>query len=224
MHTFIITTKFIYTNLPSFITSSIISSIPSSITYSSIIYNQNTILIKIPWKEAQTEHYWQREKFESSSNRQATSHLSGCGSMAVAAVTTDGLRLRSHWMLLRIVESGSEWRRRRRAVRWDWETRVGTAGTGGRGNSVQGHLLPPSRPPRAPRNQPLLPQWAYLSINCATQEKKGKKRRKKKEKRHWRSAYTLLMPNVQKWMLKEYRYIANTNWTMNCHILYHNIL
>lgn len=142
--------------------------------------------------------------------------------MAVAAVTSDGLRLRSHWMLLRIVESGSEWRRRRRAVRWDWETRVGTAGTDGRGNSVQGHLLPPSRPPRAPRNQPLLPQWAYLSINYATQEKKEKEKKKKK-KRHRYS--TLLMPNVQKWMLKECMYIENTNWTMNyCHILYYNIL
>jgi len=100
--------------------------------------------------------------------------------MVVAVVTSDvGLRLKLHWMLLRIVESGSEWRRRRMAVRSDWETRVGTAGTGERGNSVQGHLFPLSRPPRAPRNQPLLPQWAYLTINCATQTRN-------------RFAYTLL--------------------------------
>lgn len=125
---------------------------------------------KPSWGEAQRALLVKRYKnLESSSNRQAVPHLSGCGNTAVAVVTSDGLRLRLHWMLLRTVESGSEWRRRRTAVHWDWETRVGTAGTGGRGNSVQGHLFPLSRPPRAPRNQPLLPQWAYLSISCTTQ-------------------------------------------------------
>jgi len=133
-------------------------------------FNWNATLKKGHHGEKHREHYWQRDKkVESSSNGQAVPHLSGCGNTAVAVVTSDGLRLRLHWMLLRTVESGSEWRRRRTAVHWDWETRVGTAGTGGRGNSVQGHLFPLSRPPRAPRNQPLLPQWAYLSINCTTQ-------------------------------------------------------
>lgn len=145
--------KFIYTN---------IKSMQLSFSSECNRLNQNAIL-KSHHGEKHREHYWQRGKnFESSSNRQAAPHLSGCGNTAVAVATIDEPRLKLHWMLSRTVESGSEWRRRRRAVHWDWETRVGTAGTGGRGNSVQGHLFPLSRPPRAPRNQPLLPQWAYL--------------------------------------------------------------
>lgn len=72
---------------------------------------------KPSWGEAQRALLVKRYKnLESSSNRQAVPHLSGCGNTAVAVVTSDGLRLRLHWMLLRTVESGSEWRRRRTAV------------------------------------------------------------------------------------------------------------